>query len=429
MAKIKAVAALSALTSCIAFGSAHAQVEAIQVIVPAAAALDSDSSKLLPDGIQRAKLDGAVNAWRVIRMRPDLSLKVRNLTQEQNAQLSSSLLGSCQILLLDRNFDKKLKTLSARFRFDCNQQDIQVAIDNLTRSSTVATTDRGGGRLRLAAFFLVKEVASTTDYDPTIDREHATHARQGVDNTTVTEDRFRGSGKSRVGVSARVASSEGYGDAQGRVDDSYQENLTVSGRADVATHTKEALTTSSVTDVGDVQSVKARGTTVRRATDLKYRNMSSEGLNAELSDVFRNAGIKITHYTNIFADPCVGKQAPNPDLVARSFGAVDQDLSTDVMNRLVAAIRQCGFQYLVVGDALVDGSMHDDVTGSPKYTVHVKAKILDVSDRFADVVATLQKDGSASNPTATKALSDAMFEASQRTGEEVINRLSGAGVR
>ena len=59
----------------------------------------------------------------------------------------------------------------------------------------------------------------------------------------------------------------------------------------------------------------------------------------------------------------------------------------------------------------------------------MRAKVLDLADRFADTLATLQKDGSSSSPTASKARADAISLASQRTGEEVLNRLTAAGVR
>jgi len=45
------------------------------------------------------------------------------------------------------------------------------------------------------------------------------------------------------------------------------------------------------------------------------------------------------------------------------------------------------------------------------------------------LVASIQKTASASNPNLNMARSEAIFQASQRVGEEVLSRLSAEGIR
>ena len=407
-----------------------AQTEIIQIIVPASAQLESTSNSAIINGIEASKTEARKNAWRAIKARSDISLKVRNLTVDQNALIADTLRDSCQIMLLDQSVDKQLKSLATRFRFDCNQQDIYQSIDNLLRTSTpVNGVVANGTKLRLATFFIVKEVSAGTNYDPNINRMSKGTEQVSVSQTDKTNARINSDNKSKVTYSGKVQSTEGYGETPGSVTDSYGENGNSKTRVQVKGKLRAESTVSSEVSAAHEQSSRSEGRVINQAADFKYRSISPEDLNTNLTDVFRNAGIKITHYAQIVSDPCVGATAPKPDKVTQAYGNTSEDLSTAILNGIIVAVRSCGFNHLAIGDALVDGSVVDSVTGSPKYTVNVRAKILDISERFPETLATLQKDASSSNPTASKAKLDAIFLASQRAGEEIINRLSAQGVR
>ena len=408
----------------------RAQTEIIQIIVPASAQLESTGNRAVIEGIEVSKTEARKNAWRAIKVRPDISLKVRNFTLEQNGLIADTLRDSCQIMLLDQTVDRQLKSLATRFRFDCNQQDIFQSIDNLLRTSTLANVPVANGtKLRLATFFIVKEVSTSTNYDPNINRFSKNIAQIGVSKTDKIDGRVNSDTKSKVTYGGNVRSTEGYGETAGSVADSYSENGNSKTRVQLKGKLRAESTVSTKVLAGSELSSKSDGSVINQAADFKYRSISPEDLNSNLTDVFRNAGIKITHYALIVSDPCVGANAPKPDKVTQTYGNTSEDLSTAILNGIIIAVRSCGFNHLAIGDALVDGSVVDNVTGSPKYTVNVRAKILDISERFPETLATLQKDASSSNPTASKAKLDAIFLASQRAGEEIINRLSAQGVR
>jgi len=393
--------------------SALAQVQSIQIVVSGEVALESTSSKGIIEGLDRAKGEAVKNAWRVIKMRPDIGLKVRNLDSDQNLTIANDLRTSCQIMLVDQAVDKKLKQMSARFRFDCNQQDVQLSVDKVIRTSVVTAPVSAKPRLKLATFFIVREVAGTAIYDPNIDRSSSSSARVGI----TASDKVQGSYKSDT--KERTTASEGYSETAGQVNDSnsVRQQTRGSGSASVNRSAEISATES--------QSEQSKGRTINKAADFKYRSASPEELNASLTDVFKNAGAKIVNYTDMVGS-CPG---PDPDLIAKQYGAKPDDLSTVTRTAIINAVRNCGFTYLAIGDALIDGTQQDSVTGSPQYSVILRAKIWDITEQFPETIGSVQKDASASHSNPNLARLNAVQQAAQRTGEEMLSRLSAEGVR
>lgn len=407
------LASLALTSAAMGASSSFAQVQSIQIVVSGEVALESTGSKAIIEGLERAKGEAVKNAWRVIKMRPDIGLKVRNLNADQNMTIANDLRTSCQIMMVDQVVDKKLKQMSARFRFDCNQQDVQVSIDNVIRTSAPAAPVSAKPRLRLATFFIVREVAGTAIYDPNIDRSSSSSARVGV----TASDKVSGSYKSDA--KERTTESEGYSETAGQINDSSSSRQQTRGSASASVNrTAEISATES-------QSEQSKGRTVNKAADFKYRSASPEELNASLTDVFKNAGAKIVNYSDIVA-ACPG---PDPDLIAKQYGAKPDDLSTVTRTAIINAARNCGFTYLAIGDALIDGTQPDGVTGSPQYSVILRAKIWDITEQFPETIGSIQKDASASNANPNLARVNAVQQAAQRTGEEMLSRLSAEGVR
>jgi len=406
-------ASLAFATVGMGASTSMAQVQSIQIVVSGEVALESTSSKGIIEGLDRAKGEAVKNAWRVIKMRPDIGLKVRNLNADQNTMIANDLRASCQIMTVDQIADKKLKLMSARFRFDCNQQDVQISIDNVIRTSGVTAPVSGKPRLRLATFFIVREVAGTAIYDPNIERSSSASARAGV----TASDKLSGSYKSDT--RERTTGSEGYGESAGKINDSYSERQQARGSA-----TASVNRTAEV-NISESQTEQSKGRTINKAADFKYRSASPEELNASLTDVFKNAGAKIVSYSDIISS-CPG---PDPDLIAKQYGAKTDDLSTVTRTAIINAARSCGFTYLAIGDALLDGTQTDSVTGSPQYSVILRAKIWDISEQFPETIGSIQKDASATNSNPNLARVNAVQQAAQRTGEEMLSRLSAEGVR
>jgi hypothetical protein len=141
--------------------------------------------------------------------------------------------------------------------------------------------------------------------------------------------------------------------------------------------------------------------------------------------VFKNASVRIFHYADIAGD-CPG---PNPDSVAKEYGSKSEDLSSSVRTGIQKALANCKFKYMLLGDATFDTGQLDSVTGTPKVSVILRTKIWSIGDGFPEVLATVERTASASNPDLSVARSAAMFQAAQRVGEEVLSRLTAEGVR
>jgi len=406
------------MTSALAIGlalgvatPALAQSEPLQIIAPGEVPLPTGGSKALNAALADAEQAALINAWIVVKRHPDVALKVRNLSVEQNNALAQGLKPRCQSTMLNYEVDKKLKRLNARYRFDCNLLDVEMDIDRLVRSAP--PSENAPSRPRLATFFIVKEVASQTVHDADIDRYARSTSRTGTtqrDTSTTTYN---------ADMRARLTAREGYGEDSGAVSDSMTTRNQNKGRVKL-----DSTTGSDVSSVNEA-SLRSNGRTITRAADQAYRPASPEQLNANLTDVFKNARTRINHYADIYGQ-CPG---PNPDSVTAEFGRKSEDLTTPVRTGIQQALRKCGFRYMLLGDALVDTTQADATTGSPRVSVVLTAKIWDIGDTFPEVVATVQKTASASNSNVNLAKNEAMFQASQRVGEEVLSRMSAEGVR
>lgn len=390
---------------------AFAQVEALQVIVPSEVRLESTSKKGIGQGLVQAEQEAFANAWMVLKRNPEIGLKTRNLSAEQNTWLAQGLKQHCQSVMIDYAVDKKLKLLSTRYRFDCNLLDVQTSIDSVIRASARAPSDVE--RPKIATFFIVKEVDSRTTYDANVTRSNKTSVKGDASQSDSANFSYN------TDVRSRQSSKEGYGESAGAVTDSLSLRDQQKGQGKGSS----SMTTEYATN--EETSLQSSGQTISKAADQKYRAASPEDLNSNLTDVFKNGGARINHYADI-SQNCPG---PDHDAVVREFGSTSEDLSTPVRNGIQTAVKKCGFRFLLLGDATVDATQLDPITGSPKVSVIMRAKIWDMGSDFPEVLATVQKNASASNENVNLARSEAVFQVSQRVGEEVLSRLSAEGVR
>jgi hypothetical protein len=394
------------------FAPAIAQMDPLQVIVTGDAILDGTGSKSVAKGLEETENLAFGNAWIVMKRNPEISLKVRNLTTEQNGAVVSELKQRCAPpIMINYAVDKKLKRLSARYRFDCNLPDILVGVDNVIRASSPVQTQ--SSKPKVAAFFIVKEIASTTQYDPDVDRSAKANARIGVTQRDSASASYQSDARSRQ------TSREGYSERDGSVSDSYSSRDEEKGRM------KSNSTSSSDITAAEEASYKAQGRTTNKAADILYRSASPESINSNLTDVFKNASVRIFHYADISGD-CPG---PNPDQIAKEYGAKAEDLSSSIRVGIQKAVAACQFKYMLLGDATVDTGQVDNVTGFPKVSVVLRTKVWGIGDGFPEVLATVERTASASNPDLGLARSAAMFQVAQRVGEEVLSRLTAEGVR
>lgn len=426
-ASMRALATLGAILALA--GPVQAQVEMVQVIVPGEVAVSSTSGKAVIEALKSAEDEAAKNAWRVLKIRPDIALKVRNFTSDQNALIVAGLRSQCQVIMLDHVVEKKLKRVSARYRFDCNQQDVIVGIDQLLRQTARSPDPAGPAHPRVASFFLVKEIDSVTSFDADIDRHAKLSVRDGVSTSTSATSQYQSDDRVRAKGSenARVSASETWSEKGGRVGESLATTTDLSGSTRIETRGKSTGSASVVTDIVSSAEIaqKQQGRTITRAAVSQYRSASPEELNATLTDVLKNAGVRVTQYSDIYTS-CPG---PNPDVIAKEFGARDADLSTTIRGGIVKAARDCGFKYLVIGEALIDATLTDPVSGTPKTSVITRARVWYIGESIPETVGVIQKDASASNSNLNIARANAVFQSAQRTGEEILSRLTAEGVR
>ena len=394
---LKTMAAAAALNLG---GAALAQNQQIQLIVAADVAAPKTSGAGLIEAQDRAKVEAARSAWALIRQRPDIRGKITRLAAADEETMAQFVGTACIFTPLDSAVNKKLKRLAARFRVDCNQKQIQDRINSLVGPGLPIK--------QLATFFLVKEVAGRTEYDPSIVRTagRSTSFSAAADAAS--------SSQTRSDQRTKNEAQEKWREGRGGIAESNQERIQSKGRESASASARMNVeTNASATNTSD-------GRTTRTAMTQTYRNASPEEFNSSLANVFSREGLRITSYADIVSQ-CAG---PDPDTVAREYGSKADELPNTVRNSILAAVKKCEFEYILIGWAELDGSLVSSVTGNPTYSVNTRAKVFYLGGRFPEEIPVDPKGSSASNSNPNTARMQAVNEAAERVAEELITRLS-----
>ena len=396
--KLKTGAAFAVLNFA---GAAFAQSQQIQLIVAVDVPAPKTSGAGLAEAQERAKLEAARSAWAQVRQRADIRGKITRLPVADEETMAQFLGTSCIFTPLDSAVDKKMKRLAARFRVDCNQKDIQNRINSLVGPGLAIK--------KLATFFLVKEVAGRTEYDPSIVR---TAGRSTSFNAAADAAR---SSQTQSDQRTKNESQEKWREGRGGIAESNQERIQSKGRESAnASASMNVETNASATNTSD-------GKTTRTAMTQTFRNASPEEFNASLDNVFSRAGIRINSYADIVAS-CPG--GPDPDKIAREYGDKADELPSKVRNDIFKTVKECRFDYILIGWAELDGTMTSSVTGNPSYSVNTRAKVYNLKETVPEEIPVDPKGSSASNSNLNTARMQAVNEAAERVAEELITRLT-----
>ena len=137
--------------------------------------------------------------------------------------------------------------------------------------------------------------------------------------------------------------------------------------------------------------------------------------------MFSRAGIRINSYADIWAS-CPG--GPDPDKIAREYGDKADELPSKVRNDIFKTVKECRFDYILIGWAELDGTMTSSVTGNPSYSVNTRAKVYNLKELVPEEIPVDPKGSSASNSNLNTARMQAVNEAAERVAEELITRLT-----
>jgi len=380
--------------------AALAQSNQIQLVVGVNVPAPKTSGAGLAEAQAHAKSEAARSAWAQIRERPDIRGKIARFAAADEEAMVQFVDTNCSSMPLDFAVDKKMKRLAARFRVDCDQKAIQNRINQIVGP--------GLSIKRLATFFLVKEVAGRTEYDPSVVR---TAGRSTSFNGSANADT---SSRTQSDQRTKNESQEKWREGRGGITESAQERNQSKGLDTASASARlNVETNASVTD-------SSSGKTTRTAMTQTYRNASPEEFNASLANVFSREGLRINNYADIAAS-CTG---PDPDKIARDYGDKADELPATIRNAIFKTVKECGFEYILIGWAELDGSLVSTVTGNPSYSVNTRAKVFYLGDRIPEEIPVDPKGSSASNTNPNTARMQAVNQAAERVAEELITRLS-----
>jgi hypothetical protein len=383
--------------------AALAQSNQIQLVVGVNVPAPKTSGAGLAEAQAHAKSEAARSAWAQIRERPDIRGKIARFAAADEEAMVQFVDTNCSSMPLDFAVDKKMKRLAARFRVDCDQKAIQNRINQIVGP--------GLSIKRLATFFLVKEVAGRTEYDPSVvrmaGRATSFNGSANADTSSRTQSDQR----------TKNESQEKWREGRGGITESAQERNQSKGLDTASASARlNVETNASVTD-------SSNGKTTRTAMTQTYRNASPEEFNASLANVFSREGLRINNYADIFAADC-GGPSPDPDKIAREYGDKADELPTAIRKAIFKKVKDCKFEYILIGWAELDGSLVSTVTGNPSYSVNTRAKIIYLGDDIPEEIPVDPKGSSASNTNPNTARMQAINQAAERVAEELITRLS-----
>ena len=175
------------------------------------------------------------------------------------------------------------------------------------------------------------------------------------------------------------------------------------------------------------------GSTVKQSEKIKWKILSSSGLNTKMNEVMVNAGYEASSYGDVYYEyteddkECgVGKTIEE----IRDEFVTEVDLSSKTKSRIYRTAKKCDYKYVAIGAIDVMGENRDSTSGDMKVTVSVVAQVYDVSRRGSKVVASIGPvQFSGQGEEATTARKNALSKSAKKVATGIVNQLRARGNR
>jgi hypothetical protein len=278
-----------------------------------------------------------------------------------------------------------LKQYSVTIRVTLNLPALNSAIKE---SSSVANTTKAGKSL-LTFLFVARQASDLTTYDP--------HVFKRVD----------------VSVKANGSSSVSENGTEG-------EAITNSQIS-----TNASKTSLNASTANSSATVEQGGTTVRKASEVSYRLFPISSLDSVFVNSFTTAGFRVKEAVDV--EPYSGGKL-HVAAVQDDY-KTNLDLRSQTLADVAAGLRNASIPYLALGTLDVGFASPDPATGLVRVAVIVNAKLVDLTDRIPEIIATVgpvQYTGL--GPTEREAQTNALKLAAQSASHDLISQLTNAGI-
>lgn len=399
--------------------SASAQVGQVQIIVGGAAPLPRSDAKTLLTARSASQQAASVNAWRVLRTRPEFGAKVSNLSAGQDTQMAIALDRRCTVSLVDQIVDKTVKVLNARFRYDCDQLGLQKDVEQIVFANSQVQPSGPAVRNNIAILFLSRRAAEVTRFGDSDVRFSQTTNTLNAAFDSSDADSAASRGRSRT--TGRAAETVGFG--AGR------ETVNRNGNSDsrFEAQSKSSSQGTRNAEVTRAQASETKQKTVSRDDEVKYVVDRPDQIEVALNGVFANSGMNLVAYGDIFEN-CGG--ASLQDIIGEYAKFTEgQTISPALRRKMFDAARACRISYIGVGVADVGKSDRDPVSGGERSAVTIQTQVWDIREPLPIVIGAVSKTIEATGSSQMVARQNSVSQASALVGQEIITMLGSRGVR
>ena len=193
---------------------------------------------------------------------------------------------------------------------------------------------------------------------------------------------------------------------------------------------KESAIQQSGTALGDheykkISKTTTGGSTIRKSDQVEYRILGADGVDTAMNQVLATAGFEVVGYGDVVSE-CGGTE---PDDIKNEF-TKSNEISRTAKHDAIKGSRACDVSYFAIGTLDVGMAGTDPVTGKNKLVnVTVKAQVWNIDKRLPRNVASVgpvQYQGLGSD--ARMAQNNALIQASENVGKEIVNQLNAKGL-
>lgn len=174
----------------------------------------------------------------------------------------------------------------------------------------------------------------------------------------------------------------------------------------------------------EISKTTTGGSTTRKSDKIEYRILSADGVDTSMNQVLTAAGFEVVGYEDVVSE-CGGTE---PRDIKNEF-TKSNEISRIARRNAIKGARDCDVSYFAIGTLDVGLSEIDPVTGNQRTYVSVKSQVWNIDKRLPRKVASVgpvQYQGL--GPNARVAQTNALIQAAENVGNEIVNQLNAKGL-
>ena len=178
-------------------------------------------------------------------------------------------------------------------------------------------------------------------------------------------------------------------------------------------------------DYKNIKKKTTGGSTVNKSDDIKYKILSSDGIDTSINQELTAAGFEVVDYGDVVSE-CGGTE---PAMIKDEF-TVNNSISRQARKAAIRGARECEVSYFAVGTLDVGLADTDPVTGNKRVFVNVKSQVWNINKRLPRKIAAVgpvQYQGL--GPNARVAQNNALIQAAKNVANEISNQLNAKGLK